>query len=368
MTGWSEAGTSLTTGDSVGIGTTTPQSALHTVGVVTVQPGTGPDARVELGASLIKSATDALPPDPAGPRPGPVGPRILPGSKLSLATYPAGPPIASPPGGGGPPHKDPIDRLVIDSAGRVGIGATTPVALLDVGGQASFQGAVSLNKAGVSGVQQETRAGLTFGASDSPGAYFLGTSDASATAVNATLGLYSYQFKDFLQYWAPNGNVGLGTATPATKLHVVGDVTVTGDVLLTGADCAENFEVGASALEAGSVVVIDEAGVLRESTEPYDRKVAGVVSGAGSYRPALLLDSAPSIEARAPVALVGKVFCKVDATTAPVNVGDLLTTAARAGHAMKASDPGRAFGAVIGKALRALPGGVGLIPILVALQ
>jgi hypothetical protein len=35
---------------------------------------------------------------------------------------------------------------------------------------------------------------------------------------------------------------------------------------------------------------------------------------------------------------------------------------------MKATDPGRAFGAVIGKALGPLQEGRGLIPILVALQ
>jgi hypothetical protein len=35
---------------------------------------------------------------------------------------------------------------------------------------------------------------------------------------------------------------------------------------------------------------------------------------------------------------------------------------------MKAADPARAFGAVIGKALAPLDGGRGLIPVLVALQ
>jgi hypothetical protein len=35
---------------------------------------------------------------------------------------------------------------------------------------------------------------------------------------------------------------------------------------------------------------------------------------------------------------------------------------------MKATDPSSAFGAVIGKALRALSNGQGMIPILVALQ
>jgi hypothetical protein len=38
------------------------------------------------------------------------------------------------------------------------------------------------------------------------------------------------------------------------------------------------------------------------------------------------------------------------------------------GHAMRASSPSRTFGAVLGKALEPLPGGTGLILILVALQ
>jgi len=58
----------------------------------------------------------------------------------------------------------------------------------------------------------------------------------------------------------------------------------------------------------------------------------------------------------------------VDATHSSVEVGDLLTTSSTFGHAMKATDPLRAFGAVIGKALRPFSGGTGMIPILVALQ
>ncbi len=38
------------------------------------------------------------------------------------------------------------------------------------------------------------------------------------------------------------------------------------------------------------------------------------------------------------------------------------------GHAMKAENPLKAFGAVIGKALRPLKAGQGLIPVLISLQ
>ena len=150
----------------------------------------------------------------------------------------------------------------------------------------------------------------------------------------------------------------------------VNTITCVGDVLLTGADCAEHFDIlDECRLRPGTVVVIGTDGALRESCGAYDRKVAGIVSGAGSYRPAIVLDR-QSVEAngRLPIALVGKVFCQIDAGYGAVEVGDLLTTSPTPGHAMKASDPARAFGAVIGKALRPLAEGCALVPVLVALQ
>jgi len=82
----------------------------------------------------------------------------------------------------------------------------------------------------------------------------------------------------------------------------------------------------------------------------------------------MVLDPRKSAQNRNAVALLGKVYCKVDASISPIEVGDMLTTSTIPGHAMKADDPLRAFGAVIGKALRPLKTGRGLIPILIALQ
>jgi hypothetical protein len=81
------------------------------------------------------------------------------------------------------------------------------------------------------------------------------------------------------------------------------------------------------------------------------------------------MDKQPdTLRRRQPIALVGKVFCMVDATLAPVEVGDLLTSSGTEGHAMKALDSNLAFGSVIGKAMAPLSEGRGLIPILVTLQ
>ncbi len=142
------------------------------------------------------------------------------------------------------------------------------------------------------------------------------------------------------------------------------------DILLTNADLAEDFDLArGDAPEPGSVMVISSNGSLKESQDPYDRKVAGVISGAGDYKPGITLGKqSPAGRRWMPVALNGTVFCKADATYKSIVVRDLLVTSPTPAHAMKATDPNRAFGAVIGKALRALESGYGLIPILVSLQ
>jgi hypothetical protein len=125
-----------------------------------------------------------------------------------------------------------------------------------------------------------------------------------------------------------------------------GNVQVNGDIFLPGADCAEHFDItGEAPIEAGAVVVINQDGTLRQSEDAYDRKVAGVISGAGNYKPGIILDKKQSTGTRQPVALVGKVYCKVDAQYSPVSVGDLLTSSPTPGHAMRAADPLKAFGA-----------------------
>jgi hypothetical protein len=149
----------------------------------------------------------------------------------------------------------------------------------------------------------------------------------------------------------------------------LGDVEVTGDLRLVNADCAEDFDIsGTEKAEPGTVMVLDQEGALQVSQQAYDKKVAGVISGAGAYKPAITLDKQQVQGNRMPIALLGKVYCKVDAQYASIEVGDLLTTSPTPGHGMKAVDPLKAFGSVIGKALRPLGAGQGLIPILIALQ
>jgi hypothetical protein len=155
-----------------------------------------------------------------------------------------------------------------------------------------------------------------------------------------------------------------------------GNVMITGNLNMTSptsditlSDCAEDFDVSvAEQTEPGTVMVLDNDGLLRESRQAYDKRVAGVISGAGDFRPGIILGKQQSQNNRMPIALLGKAYCKVDAQYSPVEVGDLLTTSPTPGHAMKAGDPLNAFGSVIGKALRRLQSGQDLVPILIALQ
>lgn len=150
------------------------------------------------------------------------------------------------------------------------------------------------------------------------------------------------------------------------SIHLDGE---SGDILFRNGDCAEEFDfANAESIRPGNVVALTNDGRLHLASEPYDRRVAGIVSGAGDTRPGIILGRDARRGSRLPVALAGRVQCWVDAAYGSVEVGDLLTTSSTAGHAMRAADPSRAFGSVIGKAMAPLPAGVGLVPVLVALQ
>lgn len=159
------------------------------------------------------------------------------------------------------------------------------------------------------------------------------------------------------------------------KVEVHGDLEVTKDIRLLGGDVAELFETtpAASETEPGTLMSAGTEGRIAPSDRAYDTAVIGIVAGAGTYRPGLVLDAAQADStghARTvrPIAMVGKTYCKVDASFAPIQVGDLLTTSPTTGHAMKVAEPARALGAVVGKALAALDEGRGLIPVVVVLQ
>ena len=191
--------------------------------------------------------------------------------------------------------------------------------------------------------------------------------------------------------------VGIGTTTPSTKLEVSGTTTstafagpltgnVTGNVSSSGAntmgtlvlsdqlttqeivpDANTTYDIGTTLLQyntiyakatsaqyadlaevytsdsqydVGTVVVFGGDAEITQSTLANDTAVAGVIS----EDPAYLMNSGSEGQ---PVALVGKVKCKVHGM---ISKGDLLTTSGEhPGHAKKAMSP--VLGSIIGKAM-----------------
>jgi hypothetical protein len=159
------------------------------------------------------------------------------------------------------------------------------------------------------------------------------------------------------------------TANGLMDLHArnttVCTLTITG-----GCDLAEPFQVSENEIPKGSVVSIDadHPGQVKLSTQPYDTSVAGIISGAGGVQPGIQMNQKGTLEGTENVALTGRVYVLADATQGAIVPGDLLTTSATPGHAMKVSDHTRAQGAILGKAMGALKEGRGMVLVLVTLQ
>jgi len=146
-----------------------------------------------------------------------------------------------------------------------------------------------------------------------------------------------------------------------------GEVFAAGAFHANGADVAEVVPTS-DHLEAGDVVEIDplHSGQFRRASTANSTGVAGVVS----TRPGLALREAdaPGVADDAPqLALVGRVPVKVSAEHGPIRPGDLLVAGATPGRAMRAPEH-PAVGSVVGKALGALPSGIGTMQMLVMLR
>jgi hypothetical protein len=299
-----------------------------------------------------------------------------------------------------------ITHFCIQGDGSVGIGTTSPKARLDIQNQPGQSGCLILRDAtGQARFNFFTESSF-MEIKDANGQQVFAFGWGTGLSLRDTMGRETFRFdtshnqlsmKDAngMEIFTVDGGDGmiLRDASGADRFHFnsslnhmvikdangmevltfdgsSGNLSLPGDIRLTvGADCAEEFEIAAGNLvDAGSVMIIDETGALKPAHQAYDKRVAGVISGAGPLKPGIILDRHDPRDGRLPLALVGKVYCKVDADYASLEVGDLLTTSVTPAHAMKAADPGKAFGTVIGKALGALKNGQGLIPILVALQ
>jgi hypothetical protein len=188
-----------------------------------------------------------------------------------------------------------------------------------------------------------------------------GSTDANTVIANTGTG-------DLLR-----GFSGPGGGNLVFRVENNGKTSVSVLQITGGADLSEQFDVGAEGTETqpGMVVCIDpeNPGKLIISTKAYDRTVAGIISGAGGVKPGMLMGQRDTAaDGQHPVALTGRVYVWVDASYGAIEPGDLLTTSATPGHAMKAADYDRSRGATLGKAMSRLASGRGLVLMLVQPQ
>lgn len=228
-------------------------------------------------------------------------------------------------------------RMSITTLGRVGIGTIAPTRQLEVDGGGNVElGLKSSDAGGTLWTLQSTGV-----ANSGPNVAL----NSSFQIVDRSLGLSRFE------------------------IDKTGLVSVNALEIKGGSDIAEPFE-SASPLEAGSVVVIDEAtpGRLKQSDHAYDRKVAGIVSGGGGVNTGLTLIQLAGDGPRNSVALSGRAYALADTSSGPISPGDFLTTSAVPGHAMKAANLRRARGAILGKAMTPLKAKNGVVLVLVGLQ
>ncbi|HEX6044940.1 MAG TPA: hypothetical protein VFZ22_10660 [Pyrinomonadaceae bacterium] len=277
------------------------------------------------------------------------------------------------------------------ASGRVGIGTGTPGYQLDVqGGSINSSGGLCIAgdcKTAWSqvGATQWTTSGTTINystgnvgigvASPTTKLDVNGTVNATGLTVNGTAVTSSQWATSGTAINYSTGNVGIATASPTEKLDVTGNVKVTGNLTVSGNIAAKYQDVAewvesSQDLAPGTVVVLDTArsNQVVAAKQAYDSRVAGVISA----QPGLVLGEAA--QGRVLVATTGRVRVKVDASNGPIQIGDLLVTSDREGVAMK-SVPVEIGGVrihrpgtLIGKALEPLAKGTGEILALLSLQ
>lgn len=288
-------------------------------------------------------------------------------------------------------------------AGNIGIGVTVPVAKLQIADTtaaarillsgAEYYQPVNTSTDGMGlylGVNRSAHRQLWIGDSGSATAPFFRVTSLNGTTMIDAVSRDGNTPQPLIV--GSNGNVvvatgtgvvGIGTSTPTAgyKLDVAGAARVAGNLKVDGEirgatvigavyqDVAE-WVPATNDLEPGTVVVLNPGrnNEVMASSVAYDTTVAGVVSA----QPGVILGvGGPDKEQ---IATTGRVRVRVDATAAPIRVGDLLVTSDVAGTAMR-SEPmdlhGRKFhqpGTIIGKALEPLASGTGEILVLLSMQ
>ena len=327
---------------NVGIGTTTPASKLEVIGNIALSDSSRITARSDFGNYLMPYTSFG---------------------RMAFGTQG-------------------VDRLSILYNGNVGIGTHAPTDKLEINGGSLYMNGDSMGVVVDSGGLR--RIAFVKYPGREAGIWRVSGQDFEIGRVNPQVPALPGNPTAFTTdlYIAGSGNIGVGTTEPTAKLHVVGDVALagTGNITASGTvtagsivakyqDIAE-WVPARHTISAGTVVVLDteNSNHVVASLRAYDTRVAGVVSDS----PGVILGEGG--EGKVKVATTGRVRVKVDATRAPIHVGDLLVTSDKEGVAMRSEPldlggtPIHRPGTLIGKALEPLNKGVGEILVLLSLQ
>ncbi|MFA6198757.1 MAG: hypothetical protein WC734_06450, partial [Patescibacteria group bacterium] len=283
-------------------------------------------------------------------------------------------------------------KMVISDGGNVGIGTTSPFTPLTVIANAS-------SKLGLAMVENGSTKGLELGVNLGEGFiqawdrtnsaafpyYFAGTSISFLTGgVNPST--------DRKMTITSTGNVGIGTTTPTSGLHI-GSVAAGKKVMIAngalcvdnndscagatagtiyavngtvqGADYAEYFYSADTRLKPGEVVCVDveRDNAVERCDRGHDNNIMGIVS----TNPSITGNNSPAVESDpahyAVIGMLGQVDAFVSAENGPIRVGDSLTSASSTpGYAMRAD----AGDSTVGVALESLESGDGKIKVLIS--
>ena len=179
-------------------------------------------------------------------------------------------------------------------------------------------------------------------------------------------GVVKVNGSDQMRFKTANGNeiiyigIGLSSGEPFGGYILLRDLkgeryaTLSDSGLWTrGNDYADVFELATrdNVLPGTVMSVTSDGKGIAPSEIPYDRKVVGIISGAGNLQTGTILGRRKDGSTDLPVAVAGQVYVRVSLEGGAIQVGDLLVSSSTPGVAMKATDQEKAFGTVVGKAI-----------------